>query len=65
MAAQLEVEQVEVLCPFGGEAGSHRQGGHVVHGAEVKGQRAVVHCVAEEAVAVAARVFLPGAKQMK
>lgn len=62
MAAQLEVKQVEVLCPFGGETGSYGQRGHIAHGAEVKGQRAVILRVAEEAVAVTARVFLPKAK---
>lgn len=59
MAAQLEVEQVQVLRPFGGETGSDGQRGHVAHEPEVKGQRAVVLRVAEEAVAVTARVFLP------
>lgn len=59
MAAQLEVEQVQVLRPFGGETGSDGHRGHVAHEPEVKGQRAVVLRVAEEAVAVTARVFLP------
>lgn len=62
MAAQLEVEQVQVLCPFGGKTGSHSQRGHVAHGAEVKGQRAVALSVAVEAVAVTARVLLQKAK---
>lgn len=62
MATQIEVEQVQVLCPFGGKTGSHSQRGHIAHGAKVKGQRAVVLRVAEEAVAVTAWVFLPKAK---
>lgn len=55
---------MKVLCPFGGETGSHGQRGHVTHGAEVKGQRAVVLRVAEETVAVTARVFLPKAHKI-
>lgn len=58
MATQAHVEQVEVLCAFGGETRSNGQRGYVAHRAEVKGQRAVVLHVAEEAVAEAPRVFL-------
>lgn len=58
MATQAHVEQVEVLCAFGGETRSDGQRGHVAHRAEVKGQCAVVLRVAEEAVAEAPRVFL-------
>lgn len=58
MATQADVEQVKVLCPFRGETRPNGQRGHVVQRAEVKGQRAVVLCVGEGAVAVAPRVFL-------
>lgn len=63
MATQAHVEQVEVLCAFGGETRSDGQRGHVAHRAEVKGQRAVVLRVAEEAVAEASRVFLEKKKK--
>lgn len=60
MSAQAHVEQVEVFGAFGGEARADRQRDDVAHGAEVKGQRAVVLREGEGAVAVAARVFLKG-----
>lgn len=58
MATQANVEQVKVLCAFRGETRPNGQRGHVAHGAEVIGQRMVVLCVGEGAVAVAQRVFL-------
>lgn len=58
VATQADVEEMEVLCAFGGEARPDGQRGHVAQGPEVKGQCAVVLRVREGAVAVAARVFL-------
>lgn len=58
MAAQADVVYVKVLCAFRGEARPNGQQGHIAHGAEVKGQRAVVVYVSEGAVVVAARVIL-------
>lgn len=58
MATQADVEQVKVFRAFGGETRANDQRGHVVHGAEVEGQGAVVLRVGEGAVAVATGVFL-------
>lgn len=58
VATQADVEQVKVLCAFGGETRADGHRGHVAEGAEVKGQRTVVLRVDEGAVAVAPRVFL-------
>lgn len=58
VATQAHVEQVEVLCAFGGETRSDGQRGHGAQRAEVKGQRAVVLRVVEEAVTEAPRMFL-------
>lgn len=57
-ATQADVEQVKVLCAFRGETRPDGERGHVAHGAEVKGQRAVVLRVGEGAVAVTLRMFL-------
>ena len=58
MATKADVEYSKVLCAFRGETWPNGQQGHIAHGTEVKGQRAVVVCVSEEAVVVAARVIL-------
>lgn len=58
VSTQANVEQVKVLCAFRGETRPDGHRGHITQGAEVKGQRTVVLCVGEEAVAVAPRVFL-------
>lgn len=63
MATQADVEQVKVLCAFRGETRPDGQRSWGAQGAEVKGQRTVVLCVGEGAVAVATRVFLKEKKE--
>ena len=60
VSTQADVEAVEVLCAFRGEAGADGERGHGAQRAQVKGQGVVVLRVTEGAVAIATRVLLGG-----
>lgn len=61
VSTQADVEDVEILCAFRGEAGADGERGHGAQRAQVKGEGAVVLRVTEGAVAIATRVLLGGA----